>query len=72
MPIFEYRCTGCAAEFEKLVRGSETPACPSCHSQALEKKLSVFATAATSSPQPLPASCQGCGQAGGPACSLNS
>ncbi len=43
MPLFEYQCKSCSHEFELLVRGSETPQCPSCHSESLEKRLSVFA-----------------------------
>lgn len=40
MPIFEYVCNDCATEFEALVRGSKTPACPECGSANLERKLS--------------------------------
>ena len=43
MPLFEYACKECDKEFELLVRGSETPACPSCHSTELQRRLSVFA-----------------------------
>ena len=67
MPIYEYRCSSCGNEFEKLVRASDTPECPSCHGQKLDKKLSVFATstqepAASSLPNP----CGSCGNPGGP------
>ena len=41
MPIFEYRCEECEHEFELLVRGEMTPACPSCESTNLEKLLSL-------------------------------
>ena len=40
MPIFEYTCRGCANEFELLVRGTTTAACPECGSEELERKLS--------------------------------
>ena len=67
MPIFEYRCSSCGTEFERLVRASDKPECPSCHSEKLDKKLSVFAT---SSHEPagraLPDPCAGCGNPGGP------
>ncbi len=72
MPIFEYRCASCGAEFEKLMRSGDTPECPSCHSAKLNKKISVFATATQgSSPSSLPESCACCGNPGGPGCALN-
>lgn len=40
MPIFEYTCRACAHQFEALVRKGDTPACPSCRSEDLEKMLS--------------------------------
>ena len=40
MPIYEYRCGGCGHEFEQLVRTGDTPACPSCKGQTLERLLS--------------------------------
>lgn len=43
MPIYEYRCRGCQAEFEALVRAAETPACPACASADLERLVSLFA-----------------------------
>jgi len=44
MPIYEYRCSKCANEFELLVlRASPVPACPSCESQDIERLLSAFA-----------------------------
>ncbi len=41
MPIYEYVCAACEHEFELLVRGSETPACPECGSEELTRKLSL-------------------------------
>jgi putative FmdB family regulatory protein len=41
MPIYEYRCQACENEFELLIRGQMTPACPACQSEDLEKLLSV-------------------------------
>ncbi|MBQ3453290.1 MAG: zinc ribbon domain-containing protein, partial [Thermoguttaceae bacterium] len=35
MPVYEYRCAKCQAEFELLIRGSQTPACPECGSKKL-------------------------------------
>ena len=40
MPIYEYACRSCGQKFEKLVRGDDTPACPSCKSVDLERLLS--------------------------------
>jgi putative FmdB family regulatory protein len=43
MPIFEYKCRGCAHQFELLVlRGGEA-ACPQCGSRDLEQMLTAFA-----------------------------
>jgi putative FmdB family regulatory protein len=46
MPIFEYVCRGCAHAFELIVQGSRRPRCPACGGGAVDKQLSVFATAA--------------------------
>lgn len=46
MPYYTYRCTGCESEFEILVRSSDTPACPQCGSEALERLLGATAPAA--------------------------
>lgn len=68
MPIYEYRCSSCGSEFEKLVRSSDTPECPSCHGHDLNRKLSVFATAsaAGTATEALPGPCGSCGHPGGP------
>ena len=75
MPIFEYECTSCGKEFELLVRNSSVaPECPGCSGRDLRKKLSAFATitGGASAHAELPASCQGCGQPGGPgACAFS-
>jgi putative FmdB family regulatory protein len=36
MPIHDFRCQACQAQFELLVRASATPVCPGCASQKLE------------------------------------
>ena len=75
MPIYEYACAACGKEFEQLVRTSgPAPACPSCRSTVLRKKLSTFAavsgTAAGASE--LPGPCGSCGHPDGPgACRFN-
>jgi putative FmdB family regulatory protein len=43
MPIYEYRCRGCAHEFEAIVRGQEQPTCPACQGADLERLISMFA-----------------------------
>jgi len=41
MPIYEFSCTACGQEFEVLVLKSTVPACPKCHSENLQRRLSV-------------------------------
>jgi putative FmdB family regulatory protein len=77
MPLFEYECRGCHNKFEYLTRGDQTPACPSCKSEDLQKLLSVFAaqsgTPAKSFSHPTAKSpCMTCGDTRGPgSCSMN-
>lgn len=43
MPIFEYKCLDCNAEFETLVmKAGQSVNCQKCSSEKLEQKLSVF------------------------------
>lgn len=46
MPIYEYRCAACEAEFEELLSSSTAPApaCPSCGAPTVERRWSSFAT----------------------------
>ena len=39
MPLYSYNCQDCNADFEILVRGSDTPACPSCGSTKLQQQV---------------------------------
>jgi putative FmdB family regulatory protein len=41
VPIYEYRCSSCANEFEALVRGGRAPACPACGKVELERRFSL-------------------------------
>ena len=41
MPIYEYSCKRCGAQFEMLVRGGATPICASCGSGDLERMFSL-------------------------------
>jgi len=74
MPIFEYLCRDCSTQFETLVQGSQTPACPSCQSTNLEPQLSVFAVGRSERPGSASGvgACGSCGDPRGPgACSLD-
>jgi len=74
MPLFEYECRACGHQFEHLSRPAEQPACPSCHGGDLQKRLSVFAVGAASTPRAAPAAQAPCGMCGDPrgpgACSM--
>jgi putative FmdB family regulatory protein len=59
MPIFEYRCEACGHKFEAILFGQQTPECPNCHTEKLEKQLSTFAVSKGSSAASPEA---GCGQ----------
>ena len=74
MPIYEYACQDCGREFEMLVRSDTRPACPQCHSEQLDKQLSVFATAAAApeAAPAMPGPCGSCGHPDGPgSCALH-
>jgi putative FmdB family regulatory protein len=73
MPIFEYRCEACGHRFEAILFGEQTPECPKCHTEKLEKQLSTFAVS-TGGHTAAPAA--GCGQTNccmmnGGGCDLN-
>ncbi len=40
MPLYNYHCKDCDKDMELLVRSAETPACPACGSQKLERLMS--------------------------------
>lgn len=45
MPIYEYVCNECGAQFEKRMSFSQSdvmPECPHCSSEKTNKKLSLF------------------------------
>jgi len=42
MPLYDFRCRACGAEFEALVRPPQAPACSACASADLERLLSGF------------------------------
>ena len=41
MPLYDFACRDCGAVSELLVRGTATPACPACGSEALERQMSL-------------------------------
>lgn len=41
MPLYSYRCSACAHEFEALVSGADKPVCPSCGAATLERLISA-------------------------------
>ncbi len=41
MPIYSYRCAGCGAEFDQLVRSETVVACPECRGRQLERLMSL-------------------------------
>jgi putative FmdB family regulatory protein len=47
MPIYTYRCAGCGAEFEQLVRSDTRVACPGCQGRKLERLMSLTARPAS-------------------------
>lgn len=45
MPLHDYHCTACQADFEQLVRSTTVPTCPQCGSTALQRVISRIAPA---------------------------
>jgi putative FmdB family regulatory protein len=42
VPLYDFRCRACGAEFEALVRPPQEPACASCGSVDLERLVTGF------------------------------
>lgn len=71
MPLYEYTCAACAADFEQLVRSVEEQRelrCPACGGKRVTRKLSTFAarSAAPARDLPLPRGGGACGRCGDP------
>ena len=53
MPIYEFLCSGCDTDFEKILKNSDLDGlieCPACESsKKVKRKLSVFSSMAASS-----------------------
>lgn len=66
MPIYEYRCSDCDNDFEKLVRFSDpkidSPDCPECQSTNTHKRLSTIAVFSGGKSQGATPAC--CGSSG--------
>lgn len=66
MPIYEYKCQQCGAEFEELTSSTQEAAvrCRSCSSRRVARILSAFAVRAPAAPAVAEASpCGSCGAA---------
>lgn len=64
MPIYEYRCNDCGAEFSELVEmDGENPDCPGCKSKSVVKLISVTAGTKPSCEGCTSSSCSSCGGA---------
>lgn len=53
MPIYEYSCQECGAEFEKLLirtSAEKDLVCPECGARELNRKFSLFAAGGSCSP----------------------
>jgi len=60
MPIYEYRCEECDADFELFIRSLSQPAdptCPKCGSHKVKKAISLFGVSKASSSSTLGVSC---------------
>ena len=60
MPIYEYNCDHCKADFELLVRGNQQPECPQCNQYDLTKKLSVASAPKSSDSLPMRSAPESC------------
>lgn len=58
MPLYEYTCRKCEHTFEELVFGEESVECPQCHTDKVERLLSVPARPQTAD-SALPMRCSG-------------
>ena len=69
MPIYEYTCGACHADFEELVRmgaRDNTVSCPHCGKKKATRKISVVSAGQgkESAGEAMPNMCGRCGQAG--------
>ncbi len=60
MPIYEYTCTQCGKDFEKLVFGNQEVTCPKCGTGKVKKQFSVFCATGTEKPLAGTSGCTSC------------
>ena len=48
MPLFDYHCPACGADFELLVRSDTVVACPRCAAGGVQRQVSRVAPAGSS------------------------
>lgn len=74
MPLYEYECQRCGAQFEQLIFNRETKvACKSCGGERVVRRLSTFAiaSAGTRSAAAEPGPCGACGAPQRGMCEMN-
>lgn len=60
MPIYEFKCKSCGAEFEALVRNPQSTAeCPECKSDQVARRMSAPASHSNSDATPCGSDCGG-------------
>ena len=67
MPIYEYTCSDCDKQFEKLVRSMTAPVevrCPECGGTHVKKGWSLFGTGGTGGLDFASSAASSCGPAG--------
>jgi putative FmdB family regulatory protein len=51
MPLYEFKCVACDAQFELLIRDEAEPSCPACHGNRVTRLLSTFAVSSPATRQ---------------------
>ena len=69
MPVFEYHCDSCGADFERLIFDRNEKVACECGNTSVKKRLSVFAAQVAASSAKSSA-CESCCMAGGGSCAI--